>query len=58
MQSNGARTHMLELPTCASARRVLPAKVFQFRENLVLPRMFYTAPSLGGNVGVYNYFCK
>lgn len=48
MQSNGARTHMLELPTCASARRVLPAKVFQFREKLVLSRMFYAAPPLGG----------
>ena len=58
MQSNGARTHMPKFPTCASTRRVLPAKVFQIREKLVLPRMFYAAPPLGGYVGVYNYFCK
>ena len=58
MQSDGARTHMLELLKRPSAHRILPAKVFQFREKLVLPRMFYAAPPLGGYVGVYNYFCK
>lgn len=47
MQSDGAQTHMLELPTCTSAHRILPAKVFQFREKLLLLRMFYATPPLG-----------
>lgn len=58
MQSDGARTRMPEFPKRSSARRVLPAKVFQIREKLLLSRMFYAASPLGGYVGVYNYFCK